>query len=435
MKKLSIIILILLWTSLVHSQTNKHISRNEAVTLIEQLSAQIAELYVLQNKTEKIDTQLNNYLQNIDNSAPLEIEKFIESVNQVLYHSSNDHHLKLIYNPDKYEAYQKGGEQATDSLNREISRKVNFGVQKVEILTNNIGLLRFNKFQNRDHVESVIQGAMLMLANSDAVIIDLRYNGGGDGRTKELLETYFMSKEQFFSRSIQEFISETEFDSLKNATPSCQRLETVPLYILTSNGTFSAAEGFCYDLKEKDRAQIIGTKTKGGGHSGSSIPLSNGFLAFIPDNGKNSPVEGVGISPDIETPQSQALLIAQKEIINKFMNASSDSSLQAEYQWSIQTLESELANSSINEEVVKDYLGEYSGGFKVDFIGTELFISQEKNKMKSKLLPIDGSYYVLFDNTDFGKGNYRIRFLGNGSAQLEVNLGVKIAKMEIEKAN
>jgi uncharacterized protein YdhG (YjbR/CyaY superfamily) len=177
MKKLSIIILILLWTSLVHSQTNKHISRNEAVTLIEQLSAQIAELYVLQNKTEKIDTQLNNYLQNIDNSAPLEIEKFIESVNQVLYHSSNDHHLKLIYNPDKYEAYQKGGEQATDSLNREISRKVNFGVQKVEILTNNIGLLRFNKFQNRDHVESVIQGAMLMLANSDAVIIDLRYNG------------------------------------------------------------------------------------------------------------------------------------------------------------------------------------------------------------------------------------------------------------------
>jgi hypothetical protein len=94
-----------------------------------------------------------------------------------------------------------------------------------------------------------------------------------------------------------------------------------------------------------------------------------------------------------------------------------------------------LANSSINEEVVKDYLGEYSGGFKVDFIGTELFISQEKNKMKSKLLPIDGSYYVLFDNTDFGKGNYRIRFLGNGSAQLEVNLGVKIAKMEIEKIN
>ena len=105
MKKLSIIIPILLWTSLVHSQTNKHISRNEAVTLIEQLSAQITELYVLQNKTEKIDTQLNNYLQNIDNSAPLEIEKFIESVNQVLYHSSNDHHLKLIYNPEKYKAY------------------------------------------------------------------------------------------------------------------------------------------------------------------------------------------------------------------------------------------------------------------------------------------------------------------------------------------
>lgn len=435
MKKLSIIILILLWTSRVHSQTNKTISRNKAVTLIEQLSAQITELYVLQDKTEKIETQLNNYLQNIDNTVPLEIEKFVESINQVLYHSSNDHHLKLIYNPEKYKAYQKGGEQATDSLNREIFRKVNFGIQKVEILSNNIGLLRLNKFQNRDHVESVIRGAMLMLANSDAVIIDLRYNGGGDGRTKELLETYFMSKEQFFSRSIQEFLSEKEFDYLKNATPSCKRLETVPLYILTSNGTFSAAEGFCYDLKEKDRAKIIGTKTKGGGHSGSSRPLSNGFLAFIPDNGKDSPVEGVGISPDIETLQSEALLIAQKEIIKTFMNSSPDSSLQAKYEWSIQTIESELAKSSITKEIVKDYLGEYSGGFKVDFIGTELFISQEKNNMKSKLLPIKTSYYVLFDNTDFGKGNYRIKFLRNGSAQLEVNLGVKIAKMEIEKIN
>ncbi len=84
------------------------------------------------------------------------------------------------------------------------------------------------------------------------------------------------------------------------------KLEEVPLYVLTGNGTFSAAEGFCYDLQQSDRAQIIGTKTKGGGHSGSSIALSKGFLVFIPVSGKSSPIEGIGIRPNQETSEDLA---------------------------------------------------------------------------------------------------------------------------------
>jgi hypothetical protein len=53
--------------------------------------------------------------------------------------------------------------------------------------------------------------------------------------------------------------------------------------------------------------------------------------------------------------------------------------------------------------------------------------------MKSRLVAIDTNYFIARDNTDFGDGNYRIQFLDDGNAKLQVNLGVKIAEMPLER--
>ncbi len=78
-----------------------------------------------------------------------------------------------------------------NSLEKEQYRKVNFGIQKFEILGGNIAYLKFNKFQQLDDVQEVLMGAVQMMSNADGVILDLRNNGGGDGRTKEFLTFYF----------------------------------------------------------------------------------------------------------------------------------------------------------------------------------------------------------------------------------------------------
>jgi len=264
------------------------------------------------------------------------------------------------------------------------------------------------------------------------VIIDLRINGGGDGRTKEYLEVFFMSKEDFFNRET-EFIDTAEFRAIKKSCSSCLQLEKIPLYLLTGNGTFSAAEGFCYDLQQSERAQIVGTKTKGGGHSGSSVALSKSFLVFMPTSGKGSPIEGIGISPNHETREGLALLTAKKLIIDSFISQCSDSILLKQYIWNNQTIHSYLKNEKLSNQILKPLVGEYNGGFSIQLIDDILYLINHQKEMKSELIAINERYFIASDNLDFGEGNYRIQFLEDGSAKLQVNLGVKVAEMPLGK--
>lgn len=432
-KFLTIIILSIFLGNDLIGQENSELKKEDVILILDLLKDKINNEYVIPQKVSLIYAGLDEF-EKTNEQTTWSIKEFVKQVNHVLYNTSEDHHLKLVYNPERFAAFTKGGQKAADSLSFEKFRKVNFGVKKVEILSNNIGYLRLNKFEKREYVESVITGAMLLMANADAVIIDLRINGGGDGRTKELIESFLMSKEDFFNRSSQEFIDKEEFDSLKIANPSCKRLEEIPLYVLTGQGTFSASEGFCYDLQENNRAIIVGTKTRGGGHSGSSIPLIKGFLAFIPASGKDSPIEGVGITPDIEVNENKALLSAQKNIISQFISASNDSLLNDQLNWNLETIEAFLNNKNKNN-LGNEYIGKYSNGFEVYKNDSTLYIRKGKSDTDSELLPITPSYFILSDNKDFGQGNYRILFHEDGTATLKVNLDVKIAEMKIKKEN
>lgn len=417
-----------------YGQSASTILGKDATVILDSLSDKLLSGYLYPEKAKKIVALLQDHKFQLSSTQQLDTKKFVDEVNTIMFDVTSDHHLKFYHDPEKFETFLSANESIIDSIEREQYRRVNFGVQKLENLTNNIGLLRLNKFQQYEDVQEVILGAMMVLANSDAVIIDLRINGGGDGRTKEYLESFFLSEKAFFSREA-EFTDTVQFKEIKRSCSTCARLEDVPLYILTGNGTFSAAEGFCYDLQQAGRARIIGTKTKGGGHSGSSVALSKGFLVFIPVSGKSSPIEGVGIIPDLETREDVADLSAKKLIIDKFVSECADPALLAQYRWNAQTIDAYLAKSAPQRKIPKSVEGEYSGGFSVKWIDDDLYLLNTKNETKSRLVAIDARYFIALDNTDFGDGNYRIQFLEDGNAMLQVNLGVKIAEMPLEKTD
>lgn len=417
-----------------YGQASSAILGEDAVAILDSLSSKLLSDYLFSEKAKTMVTLLQDHKFQLSGTQQLDIQEFVDEVNTIMFDVTSDHHLKFYFDPQKFDTFLSANESIIDSIEQEQYRRINFGIQKVENLTSNIGFLRLNKFQQYEDVQDVLLGAMMMLANSDAVIIDLRINGGGDGRTKEYLEAFFLSREQFFNRET-EFIDTTEFRVIKESCSSCKQLEEVPLYILTGNGTFSAAEGFCYDIQQLGRGHIIGTRTKGGGHSGSSVALSKGFLVFIPVSGKNSPIEGVGIRPDLETSEELASLTAQQHILAKFITECSDSTLLEKYIWNAQTLDAYLAKTGPNPQALKSIAGEYSRGFSVSIIDGEPYLLNRKNEMKSRLVAIDASYFIARDNTDFGDGNYRIQFLDDGNAKLQVNLGIKIAEMPLEKTD
>jgi len=142
-------------------------------------------------------------------------------------------------------------------------RRANFGFHQIERLDGNIGYIDLSGFYDVQYAAPTAIAAMNFLANSDAIIIDLRRNTGGNGNMSKLLSSYFFS-EPTLLLSFYDREGKIERQHWTEEFLPGERLIDIPLYILVSHATLSAAEGFAYALKHLDRAKIIGETTRGG---------------------------------------------------------------------------------------------------------------------------------------------------------------------------
>jgi C-terminal processing protease CtpA/Prc len=141
----------------------------------------------------------------------------------------------------------------------------NCAFEKVERLPSNIGYLKFNAFLDPAICGPTAMAAMNFLGNVDAIIFDLRDNGGGDPKMIAFISTYLFDEVTHLNDL---------YDRKKDATTQYwtlpyvpgKRLTGKPVIILTSKRTFSGAEEFSYNLKNLKRATIIGETTGGGAH-------------------------------------------------------------------------------------------------------------------------------------------------------------------------
>jgi hypothetical protein len=222
----------------------------------------------------------------------------------------------------------------------------NMGLEKVETLEGNLGLLEFSYFDGSDEAGKKISDAMNRLADTDALIIDLRRCRGGANVAINLLMSYFFDKSIHLSDA---------YDRLTGNTMTFHSLAEVPgrrygqkeVYILTSNRTFSAAEDISYTLKNLKRATIVGETTGGGAHPVMGRRLHEHFLVMIPFARYISPItktnwEGTGVEPDIKTPAAHALKVAQLAALTKLSTQKRDAKASAALKSLIETLQREV---------------------------------------------------------------------------------------------
>jgi C-terminal processing protease CtpA/Prc len=210
----------------------------------------------------------------------------------------------------------------------------NYFFEKLEHLKGNIAYVKFNRFIPPENAGSLVVSAMLFAANSDAVIIDLRDNMGGAPQTVSLLAGFFMDEPTLLDineiRSTgdkyETWSAETNViinsSNLTISTSDLEKLKKLPLYILNSNYTYSAAEMFSSSLQGHKRATLVGEKTGGGAHGIRPFSISQGFTAFIPFADHYFPVtkeswEVVGVQPDIPCTAADALRVAQISILKE----------------------------------------------------------------------------------------------------------------------
>jgi len=223
---------------------------------------------------------------------------------------NDDRHLS-VFVPPRPAAGTAPTPEERQRAEREQARRTNHGFRRLEVLDGNVGYLQLDGFAEAAVAGETAVAAMAFFANVDALVIDLRANGGGDPTMIQLLCSYFFAEPTLLNTF--EFRGKETLDQFWTLphVPG-RRLGDVPLFVLTSRSTFSAAEEFTYDLKVLGRARIVGETTGGGAHPGSTHELDGRLAVFVPDGRAINPTtgtnwEGKGVEPDLKVPAARAL--------------------------------------------------------------------------------------------------------------------------------
>jgi hypothetical protein len=229
---------------------------------------------------------------------------------------SHDKHLHVGFSPFKLPPEQHGPNPQEEAEFHKELEKMNCGFEKIEILPRNIGYLKFNMFADADFCGSTAVAAMNFLAHTDAIIYDLRENGGGDPKMVALMASYLFDKPTHLNDLYNRKEDETTQYWTLPYVPGA-RLGDKPAFVLTSKSTFSGAEEFAYDLKCLKRATIVGETTGGGAHPVAGHRVDDHFMIGVPFARAINPVtktnwEGTGVQPDVAVKAADALDTAEK---------------------------------------------------------------------------------------------------------------------------
>jgi C-terminal processing protease CtpA/Prc len=189
----------------------------------------------------------------------------------------------------------------------------NCGFVKMEHLQPNIGYVKVDMFADPALCARTGSAAMNFVADSDALILDLRDNRGGGGMG-EFIASYLFEERTHLNDAVDRTGDVIDEGWTSPDVPG-KKLVGKPVFILTSKRTFSAAEDLSYAPKNLRRATLVGETTRGGAHLIKVEPLDAHFVIAMPYARSVSPItktnwEGTGIEPDVMVPADEALDVA-----------------------------------------------------------------------------------------------------------------------------
>jgi hypothetical protein len=329
-------------SSSVFAQRPPDIPLNPAMNrqVVEGAIRAINKYYVSAEVARRVEENLRQRLQNGEYDRITSAFDLIDALDAHLQAASRDPHLALAYShraepllegrdfdPETPRAKEEG---------RTAARARNFGFEKVERLPGNVGYLEMNSFVRPEFSGETAGSVMDFVANTDALIIDLRKSSGGSADMVLFLASYFFDEEPFHLGDW--------FVRAENRMQQWWTLPYVPgsryvgkdVFILVSRRSFSAVEGLASILQHHKRAIIVGEKTRGGTHPGRMVRVHPNFAVFVPmswfiyPTGTPSvpidrPVypttktdsEGTPVTPDIAIPADHALKRAHLEALTK----------------------------------------------------------------------------------------------------------------------
>ncbi len=327
---------------------------------------------------------------------------------------AQDRHMWFRYDPAAYQAaFLPRDADGSDPLSDAASARDNQGYEEMRILPGNIRYVRLAGFEwSGEATAKVVADVARFLHGGDAIILDIAGNGGGAGEAVQALVGYFLPPD---GRVLMNF--HDTFEGKDNATRVIDKLDGprltgIPLYVLISGRTGSAAEEFTAHARYFKLGTLVGSNTAGAANNDHVFPVAPFFVQSISTGRPEHPVmhgnwERTGLAPDIAAAPGQALAQAEIAALTALRAKTNDAARREEYDWALVAANAALHPVRPDAAVLAAYAGKY--GTRKIWIADGALMYQREGREATVLTPLADDLFAMA-----GTDEVRVRFRRDG---------------------
>jgi hypothetical protein len=387
-------------------------TRARQQAIIEKTLDHISANYVYADRTKAVEDAVHENVRAGKYDALTQPDTFLDALNRDMQTAANDKHLRVIHNPRMAAQLRKEAAGAADTAPEFLAmlKRENFRLRKAESLDGNVGYFKFDNFVELRYVKDAFIGAMNVLHASAALILDFTDNGGGSSETADLLLSYLLPEGTRISESWNRVTNQTSV-SVVTRSPDVKPPLDVPVYILVSDRTASAAEAVAYALQQAKRAVVVGTRTKGMANAGQHFLIDDALYVMVPTIIARNAVsganwEGVGVIPDVDAPPGRTLEAAMAQILDRLADREPDKREKQHLRFMAQGYAAAVSPEALPAGLVEACIGDYMQGRNVVQIVRQedglFFVNGDRGRRMTYLR--DRTFAVE------GRRDYRVQF-------------------------
>ena len=383
-----------------------------AADIVRDVTAVLRKQYVFPDRADAIIKRLQASLASgrysTDNPAVL-----AERMSADLEASSGgDKHMYINFKPAEAAALGQPGKKPDPEFFRQQMAASNHGITELKVLPGNVRYMNISQWHwDPDGVtKAIYDDAMRFLRGGDAIIIDVRGNGGGAAQPVQYVAAHFMDP----GRKMITFRNgPSEVEEILSPKIAAGKIAGKPLTVLVGPGSASASEEFAAHIKNFKLGTLIGQTTAGAGNPNGNFPVAHGFVVSVSVGTAVHPVtnkgwEGEGIAPDRQVELSKALDVAHLEALRAQL-ATASPQRRPGLEWAIAALSADGPQPTPAD--LRSYAGSY-GNRTITERGGRLYW-RVGDGPEQEMIALGGSLFAIGQ-----KVGTRARFEPGGAVQL-----------------
>ncbi|MGW1867785.1 S41 family peptidase [Streptomyces mauvecolor] len=269
--------------------------------VIDETARLLAEHYVFPEIAEQLADLLQRRLAERAYDAD-DAEELARLVTADLQSVNGDRHLRLKHHAEPVPPKQ--GAATLEAMRRDFDTSLG-GAPRVQLLDGGVAVVELAPMLfPLEWAAEPLSAALTLASRAQALIVDLRSNRGGDPDTVAFVCSYLLDERTHLNTMYWRSGERSEQSWSLPHVPGARFAGSKPLYVLSSDTTFSAAEELAYDLQQLGRAVVVGEPTRGGAHPCQGWTVHPHLEVTVPVGRAVNPVsgtnwEGTGVQPDI----------------------------------------------------------------------------------------------------------------------------------------